>query len=173
MRYQPGITIDQPSVSFEDTESTYPTSGQEWQPQPMVSETALFHAWSMELDTQSEKADFLKRHANLIRAIKKAPPMANIDLVDQYKANLIWDDIKMSLEHDMPKRAQQQSLNLYRLYAESRGIGGFGSKIMVTQHNIFEEKKEVEKEKKRGFWLRKPKQQQAQPPPMYPQERYG
>ena len=116
-----------------------------------------------------EKEEFLREHGDLIRAIRKAPAMSNLDLVDMYKINLIWDDIKFSLQHGLKNRAEQKSLELYRLYVDSRGFDGFGSKVMVTQHNIITEEKMMKTKGKRGMgqWFKKPKIEQ-EVPDVYP-----
>lgn len=161
MRYMPNISDNSNNIEQsinDESRDSYPF------PNQPVSDMALFHTWSMELDTQYETEQFKKEHADLIRAIKKAPPMSNIDLVDQFKINLLWDDILLCLMEGNKNAAEQKSLALYRLYADSRGLDGFGSKVMVTQHNIIEERKQRQEEKHGiGQWLKKPKTQSEVP----------
>jgi len=175
MRYIPGASLkrEQPQqevqpmqpIPIEVVQSeTYP-----YPHQPM-SEMGVFYNWSMELDTQYETEEFKRDHADLIRAIKKAPAMSNLDVIDEYRIKLLWDDIKFSLQHGMKERAEQKSLELYRLYVDSRGLDGFGSKVMVTQHNIIEERRKSQPEARGiGGWFKKPKAQQ-ETPSVYPME---
>ena len=172
MRYIPGQTLkyDLPETPIEENPNVGVTSSDSYPiPRQPVSDVALFHSWSMELDTQFETEAFKQKHGDLIRAIRKAPPMSNIDGVDQYKSELMWDDILLCLQEGNYDAAEQKSLRLYKMYADSRGINGFGSKVMVTQHNIITEERSMKKDEKRGIgqWFNKPKVER-EVPDVYP-----
>ena len=120
-----------------------------------------FLKYTNDFPIEREKDDnFGLRHNNLIRCLNKYPGQSNIDEIDELKADLIWQDIKLSQLHGMNRRAEQLSLELDHLYARSRGRGMMGSKIMVTErHEILNEQEKTEDEKKFKFFRHKKPEQ--------------
>lgn len=123
------------------------------------------------IEREANKDVFISDNADFLRVINKYPGQANIDAIDELKADLLWKDMELALLWNTPgmkRRSERLSLKIDHLYARSRGRDGFGSKIQVTtrQEILAKEEKEREKQPFKFFRHKKREEMQVQGQPI-------
>jgi len=134
-------------------------------PRHPVSDTTQFIVSSTTIDTQKLKDPrFTEKFENEILSIDKFAPLSNVDALDQQLTRLIWMDIIFAKRMGMEDRAKRKSLEIVRLYNESRGRGGFFQEALITQRQELLARQQQEEQKRKGWDIfkhkRPPEQQQ-------------
>lgn len=142
-------------------------------PRHPVSDTTQFIVASTTIDTQKLKDPrFKENFENEIMSIDKFAPLSNIDLIDQLHTRLIWMDMIFAKRMGMKERFQRKSLEIIRLYNESRGRGGrFQDALITTRQELIARHKEDEQKKSKWGFMRKkqPPEEQYNPQGVQPQ----
>ena len=178
MMYKPKFNIHHEKQDREEIRETLKQGIDEIYniPTNPVSDTTQFIISSTTIDTHKLRSEnrFTENFENEILSIDKFAPLSNIDLTDQLLTRLIWMDMVFAKRMGMTERAQRKSLEIVRLYNESRGRGGFFQDAMITQRQelIAKQQKEEEKRKRLGFFKKKQPQEKQNPYMYNPQENY-
>lgn len=129
-------------------------------PRHPVSDTTQFIISSTTIDKQKlHDPRFSEQFENEILSIDKFAPLSNIDEIDMQLTRLIWMDIIFAKRMGMDDRAKRKSLEIVRLYNESRGRTGFFQKALITQRQELmarQEQNEQQNKGRLGFFRRKP-----------------
>jgi hypothetical protein len=154
MRWQPNFTIQQQEQDQnKKAEAIHQAIDDLTAPRHPISDTSQFIVTSTTIDTQKIiDPRFKERWENEIMSIDKLAPLSNIDLTDQLLTRLIWMDVVFARRMGMTERAQRKTLEILRLYNESRGRDGFFQRAMITQRQELLARQQQE-EQQRKSWL--------------------
>lgn len=164
MMWKPSFTLIQDKEKKEEQKERLHEEIDELYEAPRhpISDTTQFIVSSTTIDSQKiQDPRFKQEFENEILSIDKFAPLSNIDLTDQLLTRLIWMDMVFAKRMGMTNRARRKSLEILRLYNESRGRGGFFQDAMITQKQIITAKHQQEQAKRRWNFMRKKEPQQT------------